>query len=76
MWFAEYDGRVTGEGDGGKRDADAFDGMSKSKPGEPPAANDNQPFDEKAWRKNYMREYMRRKRERLRATKLAKEQAS
>ena len=64
---------------GGKRDADAFDGMSKGKSkqtGAPSAANDNQPFDEKTWRKNYMREYMRRKRQRLRAMKLAKDQAS
>jgi hypothetical protein len=34
------------------------------------AANDNQPFDEKKWRKDYMREYMRKKRERLRLAKL------
>ena len=35
---------------------------------QPCAANDNQPFDEKEWRKVYhMKEYMRKKRERLRA---------
>ena len=35
-----------------------------------PNANDNTPFDEKQWRKAYMRDYMRKKRERLRAAKL------
>lgn len=35
-----------------------------------PNANDNRPFDEKQWRKAYMRDYMRKKRERLRAAKL------
>jgi hypothetical protein len=53
--------------DGGKRDADFSAGMSEAKPQEP--GNDNQPFDEKKWRKDYMREYMRKKRERLRAAK-------
>lgn len=38
---------------------------------QPCAANDNQPFDEKEWRKVYMKEYMRKKRERLRAAKQA-----
>ena len=52
--------------DGGKRDAD-FSAMSGAKPQDP--SNDNQPFDEKKWRKDYMREYMRKKRERLRAAK-------
>jgi hypothetical protein len=40
-----------------------------------PNANDNH-FDEKKWRKDYMREYMRKKRERLREAKLAKGEAS
>ena len=40
------------------------------------AANDNPAFDEKKWRKHYMREYMRKKRERLREAKLAKGEAS
>ena len=58
--------------DGGKRDAD-FSAMSEAKPQEP--GNDNQPFDEKKWRKDYMREYMRKKRERLKRIK-QQEQAS
>ena len=31
--------------------------------------NDNAPFDEKSWRKEYMKLYMRKKRERLREAK-------
>lgn len=52
----------------------------------PPPENDNHDdggpmpeppnghFDEKAWRKNYMREYMKRKRERLRREKAKRPQ--
>jgi len=41
--------------------------MSKAKSQEP--SNDNAPFDEKAWRKEYMKLYMRKKRERLKRIK-------
>ena len=53
--------------DGGKRDADSLASMSKAKSQEP--SNDNAPFDEKAWRKEYMKLYMRKKRERLKRIK-------
>ena len=58
--------------DGGKRDADIFKRMKAKKDGQPPpgeAHNDNTPFDEKAWRREYMRLYMRAKRQRLREAK-------
>lgn len=57
---------------GGKRDADFFDRMTRAKsesgetpPGGREAHNDNTPFDEKAWRRKYMREYMAKKRARM-----------
>jgi hypothetical protein len=56
--------------DGGKRDADSSAGMSEARK----PLNDNTPFDEKAWRKEYMKLYMRKKRERLREAKRNKEQ--
>lgn len=65
---------VSGGDDGGKRDADSTIGMTEAKK---PPHNDNEPaepFDEKAWRKEYMKLYMRKKRERLREAKRNKEQ--
>lgn len=51
--------------------------MRRHSPDEPcSAANDNQPFDEKEWRREYMKIYMRKKRERLKAAKLAEREAS
>lgn len=41
---------------------------AKSESGQPPEReghNDNTPFDEKAWRRKYMREYMAKKRARM-----------
>ena len=58
--------------DGGKRDADGAAGMTEARDRKP--HNDNTPFDEKAWRKEYMKLYMRKKRERLREAKRNKEQ--
>jgi hypothetical protein len=61
---------VTGErqgDDGGKRNADFIERMSGDKRQEP--GNDNAPFDEKAWRREYMKLYMRKKRERLKRIK-------
>ena len=58
--------------------ADNFKRM-KAKKGQPPPGgdsqahhNDNTPFDAKEWRKKYMRDYMRRKRQRLREAKEGK----
>jgi hypothetical protein len=70
---------VTGGDAGGKRDADFFDRMTRAKDesGQPPERdghNDNTPFDEKAWRRKYMREYMARKRQRLKESR-SKDQA-
>ena len=67
---------VTGEqqGDnGGKKDAGVSASMSEGKRQQP--GNDNAPFDEKAWRREYMKLYMRKKRERLKRLK-QQEQAS
>jgi hypothetical protein len=58
-----------------ERHADIFKRMKAKKDGQPPPAeaqphlNDNAPFNAKEWRKNYMRLYMRAKRQRLREAK-------
>jgi hypothetical protein len=48
----------------------------KDESGEPPPGRDGQPhntpFDEKAWRRKYMKMYMRAKRQRLREAKEGK----
>ena len=55
--------------------ADIFKRMKAKKDRQPPPGeaqphlNDNAPFNAKEWRKNYMRLYMRAKRQRLREAK-------
>ena len=41
----------------------------RARPAAGPHSNDNKPFDDKAWRRRYMRIYMQKRRERERAAR-------